>query len=70
MQKTSDVVQETIKNKVVLDENQKVINQKNLDIKETEGHIDNASQDLNELNHFFDQSKQELPMQLKVMQLS
>jgi len=70
MQKTSDVVQDTIKNKVVLDENQKIINQKNLDIKESEGCIDSASQDLNDLNHFMDQSKQELPMQLKVMQLS
>jgi len=70
MQKTSDVVQETIKNKVALDENQRTITQKNLEIKETEGQIDRVSEDLNQLNHFIDQSKQQLPLQLKVMQFS
>lgn len=68
MIKTCVVVQETIKNKNILDENQKVIQGKNLDIKQTETKIDSKSEELNKLDKFIDQSKQELPVHLKVMQ--
>jgi len=70
MQKTCAVVKDAVKNRKILDENQQVIHQKNLAIKETETQIDSKSGELNKLNRFVDQSKQELPMQLKVMQFS
>lgn len=64
------VVKEAVKNKKIIDENQQIIHQKNLTIKDTETLIDKASTDLNKLERFIDQSKQELPMQLKVMQFA
>lgn len=70
MHKTCLVVQDTIKNKKILDENQKHIQNLNIQIGETEKQIDNESESLNALNKFIDSSKQELPMQLKVMQFS
>lgn len=70
MSKTCVVVQEAIKNKKLLDENQQVIHEQNLKIKETESNIEAKSEELNKLNKFIDQSQQELPMQLKVMQFS
>ena len=70
MHKTCEVVRATVKNKHQLDENQQVIQRKNLEIADTEKHIDARSEELNQLNKFVDQSKQELPMQLKVMQFS
>lgn len=70
MHKTCAVVQEAVKNKRILDENQQVIHQKNLQIKETEDNIDKESAKLNKLDKFIDQSKQELPLQLKVMQFT
>jgi len=70
MAKTCTVVESTVHNKNVLDENQRKIQQQNLEIKETEGHIDKASEEYNLLTKFIDQSKQQLPMQLKVMQFS
>lgn len=70
MARTSVVVKEAVKNKKIIDENQQVIHQKNLLIKETENNIDKASADQNKLDKFIDQSKQELPLQLKVMQFA
>lgn len=70
MQKTCLVLKDTIKNKQILDENQETIKQKNLHIKDSEKNIDDASTNLNKLNKFIDQSKQDLPTQLKMMQFS
>jgi Tfp pilus assembly protein PilN len=70
MHKTCAVVTEAVKNKKILDENQQTIHQKNLNIKDTETQIDEESEKLNKLDRFIDQSKQELPLQLKVMQFS
>lgn len=70
MHKTCLIVQDTIKNKQILDENQQTIHEANLQIKDTEGNIDKESESLNKLNKFIDQSKQELPTALKVMQFS
>jgi len=70
MARTCVVVKEAVKNKKIIDENQQVIHQKNLQIKETENNIDKDSTEQNKLDRFIDQSKQELPLQLKVMQFA
>jgi len=68
MQKTCSVVQDSIKNKQIVDSNQIVLNQKNLDIKQTEDNIEEKSGQLHKLTKHVDKSNQEIPTQLKVMQ--